>query len=107
MEQLSQHAGVRRYASNTLCLLLERIFRLAGGLGVAIRLTRYLGPERFGLLSSVQSLVFMFSALATLGLDSIVVREFVKHEEQREGLLGSAFVFKSPDFFPPYSLRPL
>ncbi|MFT7091837.1 MAG: O-antigen/teichoic acid export membrane protein [Candidatus Azotimanducaceae bacterium] len=93
-EELSQHAGIRRYASNTLWLLLERVYRLAVGLGVAVWVTRYLGPENFGLLSYVQSLVFMFSALATLGLDSIVIRELVKHEDQRDELLGTAFVLK-------------
>ncbi|MFT7247183.1 MAG: O-antigen/teichoic acid export membrane protein [Candidatus Azotimanducaceae bacterium] len=94
IEELRQHAGTRRYASNTFWLLLERIYRLAVGLGVAIWVTRYLGPERFGLLSYVQSLVFMFSALATLGLDNIVVRELVRHENQRDELLGTAFALK-------------
>ncbi len=64
------------------------------GLFVGIWVARYLGPEQFGLLSYAQSFVFLFTAIATLGLDSIVVRELVKDNSQRNVLLGTAFTLK-------------
>jgi O-antigen/teichoic acid export membrane protein len=64
------------------------------GLFVGIWVARYLGPEQFGLLSYAQSFVFLFTAIATLGLDGIVVRELVKDESRREELLGTAFGLK-------------
>lgn len=72
----------------------EKILRMFVGLFVGIWVARYLGPERFGLLSYAQSFVFLFTAIATLGLDGIVVRELVKDETQRDVLLGAAFVLK-------------
>ena len=72
----------------------EKILRMFMGLFVGIWVARYLGPEQFGLLSYAQSFVFLFTAIATLGLDSIVVRELVKDNSQRNVLLGTAFALK-------------
>ena len=61
---------------------------------VGIYVARYLGPERFGLLSYANSFVGLFTAIATLGLDGIVVRELVKLPGQRDKLLGTSFLLK-------------
>jgi O-antigen/teichoic acid export membrane protein len=53
-----------------------------------------LGPERFGLLSYANSYVGIFTAIAILGLDGIVVRELVKSPDQRDTLLGTSFLLK-------------
>jgi len=83
-----------RYFHNTSWLMGERILRMSVGLFVGIWIARYLGPEQFGLLSYAQSFVFLFTAIATLGLDGIVVRELVKDESKRDVLLGTAFGLK-------------
>lgn len=92
--QLLGHAGIRRYGANTAWLMGEKVLRMFMGLFVGIWVARYLGPEQFGLLSYAQSFVFLFTAIATLGLDSIVVRELVKDNSQRNALLGTAFTLK-------------
>lgn len=83
-----------RYLKNTSWLMGEKVLRMFVGLFVGIWVARYLGPEQFGLLSYAQSFVFLFTAIATLGLDGIVVRELVKDETQRDVLLGTAFGLK-------------
>lgn len=72
----------------------ERILRMIVALFIGVYVARYLGPERFGLLSYANSFVGLFLALATLGLDGILVRELVKRPERREELLGTAFGLK-------------
>ncbi|MEW5065375.1 MAG: flippase [Cycloclasticus sp.] len=94
IKQLKQNAGFMRYFHNTSWLMGERILRMGVGLFVGIWVARYLGPEKFGLLSYAQSFVFLFTAIATLGLDGIVVRELVKDESKRDVLLGTAFGLK-------------
>jgi O-antigen/teichoic acid export membrane protein len=93
-QSLISHQGLRRYGANTSWMLGEKILRMSVGLFVGIWVARYLGPEQFGLLSYAQSFVFLFTAIATLGLDGIVVRELVKDESRREELLGTAFGLK-------------
>lgn len=93
-KRLLNHPGFRRYAANISWLMAERVLRLVVGLFVTIWVARYLGPQKFGLLSYAQSFVFLFAAIATLGLDTIVVRELVKYEDQRDKILGTAYALK-------------
>ena len=92
--QLKHHSGFRKYFANTSWLLGERALRIAVSLFVGIYVARYLGPERFGLLSYALSFVGIFVALATLGLDEVVVRELIKTPGQREKILGTSFLLK-------------
>ena len=64
------------------------------GLFVNILITRYLGPEQFGLLSYATAFVFVFSSISSLGLDWIVVRNIVRNPSLRDDILGAAFVLK-------------
>jgi O-antigen/teichoic acid export membrane protein len=72
----------------------EKILRLVVGLFVGVWVARYLGPDRFGLLSYAMAFVGLFAAISTLGLDGIVVRELVKEESKRDKLIGTAFWLK-------------
>ena len=67
---------------------------MAVSLFVGIWVARYLGPERFGLFSYAQSFVGLFAVIATLGLDTIVVRELVKDEGKTDKILGTALWLK-------------
>ena len=92
--KLRAHQGFMRYFKNTSWLFAEKILRMVVGLFVGIWVARYLGPEQFGLFSYAQSFVALFTAIATLGLDGIVVREIVKDENRAGELLGTAFWLK-------------
>lgn len=94
IKSLKNHQGFMKYFKNTSWLLGEKILRMVVGLFVGIWIARYLGPEQFGLLSYAQSFVGLFTAIATLGLDGIVIRELVKDESKRDALLGTAFFLK-------------
>lgn len=83
-----------KYFKSTSWLFGEKILRMIVGLFVGIWVARYLGPEQFGLFSYAQSFVGLFTAIATLGLDGIVVRELIKDPSRRNELLGTAFWLK-------------
>ena len=92
--QLKHHSGFRKYFANTSWLLGERILRMGISLFVGIYVARYLGPERYGLLSYALSFVWLFSSLASFGLDDILVRELVKLPDKRQNLIGTVFWLK-------------
>ena len=73
----------------------HRVLSIVVAIFVGVYVARYLGPERFGLLSYAGSFVGLFTALATLGLDGIMVRALVKTPERRDELLGTAFWLKA------------
>lgn len=94
IKALRTHQGFMKYFKNTSWLFGEKILRMVVGLFVGIWVARYLGPEQFGLFSYAQSFVGLFTAIATLGLDGIVIRELVKDETRRDELIGTAFWLK-------------
>lgn len=94
MDKLNISPGFKRYFANTSWLMGHRVLTMFVALFVGVYVARYLGPERFGLLSYAMSFVGLFTALATLGLDGIMVRELVKTPERRDELLGTAFWLK-------------
>jgi len=94
LKSLKNHQGFMKYFKNTSWLFAEKILRMVVGLFIGVWVARYLGPEQFGLFSYAQSFVGLFTAIATLGLDGIVIRELVKDESRRDELLGTAFYLK-------------
>lgn len=69
----------------------EKVLRLLIALSVGVWVTRYLGPEQFGMLSYAQSFVGIFGALSSLGLNDIIIRELVKDQDHKNVILGSSF----------------
>ncbi len=94
LKSLKNHQGFMKYFKNTSWLFGEKILRMFVGLFVGVWVARYLGPEQFGILSYAQSFVGLFVVIATLGLNSIVVRDLVKNEQDINILLGTAFWLK-------------
>jgi PST family polysaccharide transporter len=92
--KLKERPGLRQLLANTSWLFGDRALRMGMGLVVGVWVARYLGPEQFGLLNYAQAFVALFTALATLGLDGIVVRDLVKHYEQRDEILGTTFALR-------------
>lgn len=94
IKSLKNSQGFMKYFKNTSWLFTEKILRMVVGLFVGVWVARYLGPEQFGLFSYAQSFVGLFTAIATFGLDAIVVRELVKDESRRDELIATAFWLK-------------
>lgn len=86
--------GFKKYFFNTGWVFLEKMLRLIAGLFVGAYVARHLGPAQYGLLNYVISLVTLFTVMATLGLDGIIIRELVKNEQKRNVLLGTGFILK-------------
>ena len=97
-ERVKAHRGLRKYGSNTIWLFAEKAVRILIGFTVGIYVTRRLGPELFGVLNYALSFVDIFSVLAGLGLDVVLVRELVKRPDDRDRLMGTAFGLKLAGF---------
>ena len=92
--RLEGRFNFQKTISNTGWLFFDKIFCMSVGLFVGAWVARYLGPEQYGLLSYVIAFVGLFSAIATLGLDGIVVRNIVRDPACTDETLGTAFVLK-------------
>ena len=94
LDKLLLSSGFKKIFVNISWLFFERIIGMIVSFFVGVYVARYLGPENFGLFSYSVSFVGLFAAIATLGLDSIVIRELVKDEKKRDELLGTSFALK-------------
>ncbi|EGQ7794243.1 flippase [Vibrio parahaemolyticus] len=94
INDLKNNTSVMKYLRNTSWLLIDNALKLIVGLFIGAWVARHLGPEEFGIYSYAISFVAMFGGVATLGLDSIVVRELVKKEDCNAEILATTFVLK-------------
>jgi O-antigen/teichoic acid export membrane protein len=84
----------KKYFFNTSWLLFERIARTVIQIIVGVIVTRYQGPERFGLLSYATSYIGIFAAVTSLGMDSIVVQMLVQSSEKRNNILSTSLILR-------------
>ena len=92
--QLLSHYGFKRYLRNTGWMFFGQMFSLLASFFVGAWLARYLGPENYGILNYAFAFAGLFAFIASLGLDSILIRELVAHPEKRDELLGTTFRLK-------------
>ena len=81
--------SLKVYAVNTMWLAAEKVIRMFISLFVGVWIIRHLGPQEFGALAYSVNYVLFFSAIATLGLEGVVVRELIKTPEKKVYLLSS------------------
>lgn len=91
---LKSRSGLRAIIANTGWLFADRILRMGVGLIVGVWVARYLGVEQYGTFNYATAFVALFHPVATLGLDSIVIRSIVGEPEKRAQILGTAFRLK-------------
>lgn len=88
------HDGFRRYFANTGWMFFGQMFALVLSFLVGAWLARYLGPAIYGKLNYALAFAGLFGFVASLGVDSILVRELVKFPEKKDKLLGTSFILK-------------
>jgi O-antigen/teichoic acid export membrane protein len=93
-QRLEGRHDLLKAVGNTGWLIVDNIVRMGVGLLVSIWVTRYLGPEKFGLLSYASAFLILFTPAATLGLEGIVIRDIARDPLRRDEILGSAFFLK-------------
>lgn len=89
-----RHVGTRKYALNTISLYVEHFLRVVVGFLVSLWVVRYLGPERFGMLSYSVAYSAIFISFASLGLDAVVVRELHGENSHEGSVMGTVFFLK-------------
>lgn len=92
--QVVSQRGFQQYLRNTGWLLFEQILRVVSGLLVGFWIARFLGPEQFGVFSYVVAFIAIFTGIAKVGLDSILVRELVDSPNSTSLLMGTALWLK-------------
>ncbi len=79
-----------RVAKNTLVLVALRVLMPALAVGLVLMLSRYLGVEGLGRYTLAFSFLYLFNAVAPLGLGAIITRDGARNRAQLDGMLSNA-----------------
>lgn len=76
---------------NVIWLSADSFFRLGLGFIVSVWLARYLGPSDFGMYNYAFAMITIYSAVASLGMNGVVVRELITGDVDSGVILGTSF----------------
>jgi len=62
---------------------------------VSIFSTRYLGPDNYGLINYAEAYVAFFSAICSLGINSVIIKDFLEDPENVGKALGTTIVLRA------------
>lgn len=80
-----------RTIKNIIWLSADSLIRLGLGFLVSVWLARYLGPNDFGIYNYAFAIIAIYSAVASLGMNGVVVRELIKGDVQKDIIMGTSF----------------
>ena len=94
----------KKISGNISWLFFDKLFRASVNFIIIIILARYLEPEKFGLLSYLLSLLFLFTSISSLGLNPILVNRFVKSATNINIYLANGYFLRFLSSFASYFL---
>lgn len=62
---------------------------------VGIFAARYLGPSNYGLINYAAAYATFFASLCTLGINSVIVKNFVDHPDQQGETIGTTLLLRA------------
>ena len=79
---------------NASWLIAGKIAQMALSLVVGVISARFLGPSNYGLISYGNAIVAFFMSFCTLGINSVIIKEFSDHPDDEGLLLGSSIFLR-------------
>ena len=80
-------------------LIAGKIAQMLLSFFVGLMTARYLGPSNYGLINYATAYVTFFTALCTLGINSVIVKDFFDAPEEQGIAIGSSIVLRTISCF--------
>jgi O-antigen/teichoic acid export membrane protein len=75
-------------------LIGGKIFQMVLSLFVGVLTARFLGPENYGVINYGAAFVALFSSVCTLGLNSVIIKDFVDNPDDQGVAIGSSILMR-------------
>ncbi len=82
-------------AKNAGWLIGGKIAQMAINLVVGLLTARYLGPSNYGIINYAAAYIAFFSSFCTLGINSVLVKEFVDYPKLEGKIIGTTLALKA------------
>lgn len=83
-----------RLIRNSVALAISNGYTILVSVAFVPLMTRYLGPDGYGLYSEVYSFVMLFAALGVFGTNAILTREVARRRKEAPFLFGQALALR-------------
>ena len=83
-----------RTARNAGWLIGGRIIHIILSFVIGLLSARYLGPGNYGLINYATAFATFFNAFCTLGINSVIVKNFIDHPEEEGETLGTTLILR-------------
>lgn len=84
----------KKILSNSSWVIAQHLYSMLTSFVIVALIARQLGPADYGLITYSASVITIFSTLAGLGLDNMIVSEIIRNPEREAGYLGTALVMR-------------
>ncbi len=85
----------RKTIKNAGWLIGGRVAQMLISLVVGVLTARYLGPSNYGLIGYAGAYTAFFMSFCTLGINSVLVKEFIDNPEQEGTTIGTTLVLRA------------
>jgi O-antigen/teichoic acid export membrane protein len=79
---------------NASWLIIGRVIQMILSFVVSIFTARYLGPSNYGVINYAGAYVAFFTSLCTLGINSIIIKDFVDNPDEQGITIGTSLVLR-------------
>lgn len=86
--------GSKKIISNSFWLIVQQCYSMVTSVVMVALIARHLGPSDYGLINYCASIISIFTTLAGLGLDNVIVSEVIRRPEKEGSYLGTALVMR-------------
>lgn len=93
-EKINKHMFFKKAAQNSAWIIVQNIVTMILGLIVISFIARYFGPRKYGVFNFVLSFVGLFSSIAAIGINNVVIKDLTMNPENEGKILGTSLVIR-------------
>ncbi len=82
-------------AKNASWIIAGKLVQMLVSFIVSVLTAKYLGPSNYGLVNYGTAYVAFFTSLCTLGINSVIIKDFVDNPDEEGMALGTTFVLRA------------
>ena len=94
MNELIQKLIKNKEAKNAGWIVGGRIAQMILSFFVGVLTARYLGPQNYGIINYASAYVAFFSSFCTLGINSVIIKEFSDEPDKQGETIGTAILLR-------------
>ena len=94
LKKIIQSLRNNKEAKNASWLIGGKIAQMVLSFFVSILTARYLGPGNYGIISYVNAYVAFFTSLCTLGINAVIIKDFVEKPQEQGKTIGTTLAMR-------------